>query len=265
MDTKISILGCGWLGLPLALRLITAGYIVKGSTTTPAKLPLLAAAGIDAYLVQLGTDLSTSAQFFNSDILIINVPPGLRRQSEEAYLASMQALVKQVELSPVKQVIFISSTSVYKDMNQEIFDTDEVDIESALYQSEQLFAQSKGFQTTVIRFAGLIGPGRNPSRFFAGKSNIPNGKAPVNLIHLDDCVGIIKAILAKQKFGDTYHAAAPSHPTRSEFYTLAAQNSGLPLPGFTDELTDWKLVNLSKNDNKLDYQFVHPDLLKIAD
>ncbi len=265
MDTKISILGCGWLGFPLAIRLIADDYIVKGSTTTAAKLPLLTAAGIETYLVQLGTDLSTNAQFFESDILIVNIPPSLRKQSAEAYLSGTEALLKQVELSPVKQVIFISSTSVYKDKNQEILSTDDFDTESALYQSEQLFVQSKSFQTTVIRFAGLIGPGRSPSRFFAGKTNIPNGKAPVNLIHLDDCIGIIQAVLAKQKFGDTYHAAAPSHPTRSEFYTLAAQNSDLPLPGFIDELTDWKLVNLSKNSDCIDYQFIHADLLKIAE
>jgi len=70
-------------------------------------------------------------------------------------------------------------------------DTDGVDAESALYRSEQLFHENTNFQTTVIRLAGLIGPGRNPARFFAGKTNIPNGNAPVNLIHLDDCIGFI--------------------------------------------------------------------------
>ena len=40
---EISIMGCGWLGLPLAAQLVKAGYNVKGSTTTPEKLEVLQA------------------------------------------------------------------------------------------------------------------------------------------------------------------------------------------------------------------------------
>ncbi|WP_258929290.1 hypothetical protein [Flavobacterium davisii] len=38
---KISLLGCGWLGLPLAESLIKKGYEIKGSTTNLDKIPLL--------------------------------------------------------------------------------------------------------------------------------------------------------------------------------------------------------------------------------
>lgn len=262
LNKSISILGCGWLGLPLAVRLIAGGWQVKGSTTTAAKLPVLAANNIAPYLVQLSSDVSLSADFFNSDTLLINIPPSLKKQSAEAYLTHMLALQKQVELSPVKRVIFISSTSVYPDTNTEITDTGIVDFQSALYQSEQLFNQSTTFKTTIIRFAGLIGPGRNPSRFFAGKTDIQNGQAPVNLIHLDDCIGIIEAVLNHQRFYGTYHAAAPTHPSRSEFYSLASQVADLPLPGFIDELKGWKIIDPIKLEHDLDYEFIHPDLLQ---
>ena len=43
--TKISILGCGWLGLPLAKALIENGFSVKGSTTSTDKLTALENAG----------------------------------------------------------------------------------------------------------------------------------------------------------------------------------------------------------------------------
>ncbi len=263
MDNTISILGCGWLGYPLALRLITKGWHVKGSTTTEPKRTGLKEHNIDPYLVHLSGDLSANAPFFESNVLLINVPPALKKQSAEAYLTNMQALLKQVQASPLKRVIFISSTSVYPDTNSEIVDTWNVDFQSPLYQSEQFFAQSTTFKTTIIRFAGLIGPGRNPSRFFSGKTNIPNGQAPVNLIHLDDCIGIIQAVLNNHRFYGTYHAAAPTHPSRSEFYTLASQVAGLPLPGFIDELKDWKIIDAEKLEHDLDYEFIHPDLLKL--
>jgi len=223
---------------------------------------MLGESKIDPYLVQLDSDLSASAGFFDSDILLVNIPPSLKKQTAEAYLSNMQALLKQVEASPVKRVIFVSSTSVYPDTNSEITDTGIVDFQSTLYQSEQLFNQSTTFKTTIIRFAGLIGPGRNPSRFFAGKTDISNGKAPVNLIHLDDCIGIIEAVLSNQRFYGTYHAAAPTHPSRSEFYTQASQAAGLPLPGFIDELKEWKIIDPDKLEHDLDYEFLHPDLLK---
>lgn len=257
-------MGCGWLGLPLAIRLIGNNWTVKGSTTTPSKLPLLRSHQIDAYLVQLSDDFLPYGDFFESDILLLNIPPSLKKQSAESYLKQMHALKKQIEQSPVTRLIFISSTSVYPDTNTVITGTNDADPNSALYQSEQLFCQSKNFTTTIIRFAGLIGPGRSPARFFSGKTNIPNGKAPVNLIHLDDCIGIIQSILNQQHFGQTYHAAAPSHPSRSEFYTQASQVAGLPLPGFIDELNEWKIIDPGKLARDLNYQFLHPDLMKLA-
>ena len=76
----ISILGCGWLGTPLAERLVQAGHTVKGSTRTPEKLAALRAKGIQPYLIRLGPDLNNgeAADFFDSDVLILNIPPGRR-------------------------------------------------------------------------------------------------------------------------------------------------------------------------------------------
>ncbi|MBW4890351.1 SDR family oxidoreductase [Mucilaginibacter sp. HMF5004] len=260
MNKTITVLGCGWLGLPIAIKLVEAGWKVKGSTTTPEKLDLLSAKGIDPYLVQLNKISAIKPGFFDSDTLLINIPPALRKQTGGAYLAQMSQLQQVVKASPVRQVLFISSTSVYPELNKEIEDTTEVDTDSPLYQSELLFTNQAGFSTTVIRFAGLIGPGRHPSRFFAGKQDIPNGKAPVNLIHLYDCIGLIEAVLTQQKFGYTYNAAAGTHPKRSEFYTAAAKQAGLPLPGFIDELKEWKIINANKIIADLAYTFVYNDL-----
>jgi len=262
LEQKISILGCGWLGLPLAISLVAKGWLVKGSTTNMAKLNTLTSNKIDPYLVQLADNATINPQFLKSDILLINIPPSLKKQPAQVYLNQMQSLAKQVESSPVKHVVFISSTSVYPDVNAEITNTDNIDCENALYQSELFFRESKNFTTTIIRFAGLIGPGRNPARFFAGKTNIANGQAPVNLIHLDDCIGVIETLLHQQKFGGIYHAAAPAHPTRSEFYTLAAQTADLSLPVFIDELNEWKIIDPIKLQQALNYNFIHPDLLK---
>ena len=50
---QISILGCGWLGLPLAKSLLEKGFSVKGSTTTSEKIIVLENHGIAAYQIEL--------------------------------------------------------------------------------------------------------------------------------------------------------------------------------------------------------------------
>ena len=48
---SVSIMGCGWLGFPLAEYLIKKKYSVKGSTTSAEKIDKLLAAGIDAFII----------------------------------------------------------------------------------------------------------------------------------------------------------------------------------------------------------------------
>ena len=78
---KIGIIGCGWLGLPLAKSLISNNYKVKGSTTRKNKLTVLKKEGIDPFLIEI-TDNSISesiSSFLKGlDILIINIPPRIR-------------------------------------------------------------------------------------------------------------------------------------------------------------------------------------------
>jgi nucleoside-diphosphate-sugar epimerase len=108
----------------------------------------------------------------------------------------------------LQKVIFISSTGVYADLNMEVNELTDPQPDTVsgkiLYEAEELFRQQIKFKTTIIRFGGLIGLGREPGRFFAGKKDIPNGLAPVNLIELNDCIGITEAILNKNAFGYTF-------------------------------------------------------------
>ena len=50
---KISILGIGWLGFPLAKKLIENGFNIKGSTTSESKLDLLKNNNIQPFQIEL--------------------------------------------------------------------------------------------------------------------------------------------------------------------------------------------------------------------
>jgi nucleoside-diphosphate-sugar epimerase len=260
---RVSILGCGWYGFPLATSLKTAGYEVKGSTTSPGKMDLLAAAGINPYLVHFepGSESWTPA-FFDCDVLFIAFPPKVKQGATTDYISRLQRIINAIEHNQVKQVVFISSTGIYGDHNGEVNELTSPEPTTlsgiALQTAENLLQLQQCFTTTVIRFGGLFGPGRDPGRFFAGKKDIPNGQAPVNLIHLADCIGISHALLDTQAFGHIYNACSPEHPSKAAFYTQAAARSELSLPEFTDELLEWKIVRSVHMQTLLGYDFLMP-------
>jgi nucleoside-diphosphate-sugar epimerase len=254
----ISILGCGWYGLALAKALVADGLTVKGSTTSPDKLPVLESEGITTYLIDLGDNTRLPADYFNCEVLIIAIPPKARSGAGAAYVPKLQKVVNAINTSAVKKVILISSTGVYADQNETVNEQmpprPNTGAGQVLFEAEELF-KAQTFKTTIIRFGGLIGPGRDPGRFFAGKKDIPNGLAPINLIHLNDCIGITKAIIKQDIFGFVINACAPHHPAKSEFYTQASERSGLELPAFLPELNEWKIVSSVVVGKELKYEY----------
>lgn len=254
------MLGCGWFGLAFAKALLAKGYKVKGSTTNVDKLPELADEGIETFVLDLNEASSLPKKFFLSDLLIVAVPPRAKTSVVEDYPTKLRKVAIAAAQAAVKQVIFISSTGIFEDGN---FKVDENTIPNpdtsssiALQQAENVFKNHTEFTTTIVRFGGLIGPGRNLGKFFAGKSTAPNGDAPINLIELQDCIGLNMQIIKSQRFGEIYHAVTPHHPTRAEFYTQLCAISGMERPTFNAEKLNWKEVNSINVPQKLGYEFL---------
>jgi nucleoside-diphosphate-sugar epimerase len=266
--TQISILGCGWLGLPLAKALLENDFSVKGSTTSNEKISVLENSGIQPYLIALSENKTVGNlnDFLkNSKILIIDVPPKLRGSEKENFVLKIKNVIPFIEKSSVENVLFISSTSVYGEDNLVVTEETELnpDTESGrqLVQAEQLLQSNSNFKTTILRFGGLIGEDRHPIKFLAGRTNIENPNAPINLIHQDDCIGIIMEILTSNSWTETFNAATPFHPSRKEYYTKKAIDLDLVAPEFINETSFLgKTVSSSKIETVLGYQFIKPTL-----
>ncbi len=263
---KFSILGCGWLGLPLAQHLILNNHQVKGSTTSHEKIDLLEKNGIAPSIINIENNQVNSnlSSFLSTDILVIDVPFGKQKENFEAY----KQLALDVEKSSIKKVIFISSTSVYSDTNSVITEDSSFEINPAkkvLIGLENLFLNHSGFETTVLRFSGLIGGTRNPGNFFKEDRVVKNGLAPINLIHLDDCIEIIKLLAEAEFKGDIFNACADSHPTRKEFYTAATliQNK-IPATFIENKEFSYKIISNQKLKRKLNYTFIYSDLMEMV-
>jgi nucleoside-diphosphate-sugar epimerase len=258
---QISILGVGWLGFPLAQKLIECGFQVKGSVTGRSKLKKLRDAGIQPYRLILEPERVRlkDRSFFDTELVIVAIPPRRIDLIETIFPAQIKQLVLLLEKYRVPRVLFISSTSVYNEMDGTVVEDDVLFPEKAsgraLVLTEELLTKNINFQTTVLRFGGLIGADRNPSRFLSRKKEAGSGSKPVNLIHLDDCLQIILEIIDQQAWGETFNACCPVHPTRQDFYEKASALSGIPAPGFNEEVSAYKIVDSSKLIRRLNYQF----------
>lgn len=263
---SISILGCGWLGLPLAVALQKEGYHVKGSTTSIQKISSLSSFGIEPYHLTIDSQIKGDSldSFFQSDCLFLNIPFKRDFADPTMYAKQMEIVVNRIKQSPISWVIFTSSTAVYPALIGEAREGDSFKPDNlrsiVLKKIEEMLMAEKSFDTTIIRFAGLFGDGRLIGKFLAGERNLSGGNNPVNLIHLEDAIGLIQSLIRKNIRNEILNACSDDHPPRKELYRKAAQSSGFPLPIFSgEEITANKIVSNEKIKRLLNYTFKFPD------
>jgi nucleoside-diphosphate-sugar epimerase len=253
---NVSILGCGWLGKSLAASFLEEGFSVKGSTTSEEKIEILELLGIETYLVNI-SEFEEFDSFLDTDILIIAIT------SKD--IEGFENLISQIQKSLVQKVIFISSTSVYENLNRVVTEEDAV-LKSPLTTIENLFRENTFFETTIIRFSGLFGGDRHPANWFINDRKIPQPKGFVNMIHRADCIKIIHEIINQNCWNSTFNACTNHHPTRRDFYTIAKLSKGFKVPEFEEnEEYTWKIISSDKVQKVLGYEFIHDNLLAIKE
>ena len=244
-NVTVSILGAGWMGFPLGVRLKKLGYSVNASTTEKEKISQFNDAGFKSFIIkcpiQFNSEFSQeeAQQFFDTDILVITVPFKRSLVDPNDYKVQISSILDQLNHTRKTKIIFTSSTAIYPNTNGKVTEATPHDTTNprsvVLYEVEQLCMAHPHHKSTAIRFAGLIGPDRIPGRFFAGKKNIPNPTAPVNLIELESCLDIIQVIIEKNLWGEIFNGVGSEHPKRKDYYTQQAEKYGFDLPQFEDE------------------------------
>ena len=261
---RISILGCGWLGFPLGVRLLEQDHFVRGSTTTKDKIPLLEESGIEPYYLQLDPRISgdDAASFFNVDTVVLNITPPRVPDRITFMLQQADELVSCINASPVRRLVMVSSTGVYAARQQDADETDphppETENGKGLVAMEKRLLDDLKASVAVVRMAGLFGPERNPGRFLSGRQASGNGGEPVHMIHLEDAIGVITALIDRPDFTGIYNACAREHPTRNEFYRKASELSGIAPPVLdAGEPRPWKRIISEKIRRDTGYRFVY--------
>lgn len=269
MKRTISIIGFGWLGLPLAYKLQSKGYTVKGSTTSNEKLLDICDQGFECKLLNLCPHPEGNAfnDLFETDILFINIPPRTRKLPETFHPEQIKFLKALAIHGGVKQIIYVSATSVYPDSNQKAHESDKLTKENtgnkALFDAERLLWKDKFYDLTVIRYGGLLGVDRIPGRYFSGKENV-NGNTPVNYIHRDDAVNLAIHIIENNLWNETFNGVSPEHPYRKQVYEKNADDLGFQSPiSYLDEIPPFKEVVYDKI-LATGFKFIYPNPLDFS-
>jgi nucleoside-diphosphate-sugar epimerase len=234
---KVSIIGLGWIGEPLAFHLLELGFQVLGSTTSAEKQENLAQKGLQAFRFSLNPHPEGVGfnALFQSEILVVNIPPRTRSGNGEFHLEQIKYLRGLLANSSVKKVIFVSSTGIYpefptSDKYSERFPlTPENTGNDTLFSAEHLIDRDRNYDLTVVRFGGLMGDDRIPGKYFSGKENVA-GHTRVNFIHRKDAVGILAWVIERELWNETFNGVAPIHPLRRQIYEKNALDLGIAPP-----------------------------------
>ena len=247
---KIAVIGCGWLGLHLAKRLLDQGHEVHGSTTQDSRLIIFSDSGIHGFVYDGLVQSHLPEIVKTCDVAIINFPPS--RSAD--YAAQLTDLISQ--FSSETKIIFTSSTGVYQDLNGLCNELSPVIATHPVFLAEEALRHSdRSF--TILRLAGLISEDRHPVKYLSGKQNA-DGQKVVNLVHREDVIAAIISILNHQVWDETFNVCYPEHPMRAEYYVEQAEYRHLSLPTFTFSEGSGKEIESTKLIQRLNFTFNNP-------
>lgn len=246
---KITIIGNGWLGKPLRKLLRAKGLDAFSTQRTFTD---------EAHVLNFpSTDSKSTELLQNSAVVVLAFPPD--RTNVNQYSLDCLAICAQIPLSA--KVILISSTGVYSDERSNAVESD-IDYsniaENKLLLAEKALIDILKNRLTIVRMAGLVGAGRYPVTAMARSGKSYDGNSPVNLIHLDDAIGIIYYIIRNNIWGDTINACAPNHPTKQDYYKWMAKELGITPPNFIHQDQPSKVV-ISDKSIRMGYEYLRSD------
>lgn len=269
---SVGIIGCGWLGKALAVKLLEHGTSVLATSSQHCNVEQLNKQGIKAQQLLLPENQIQLNQHdvFTQQCLVIAITPQFKKGKADYALKVAQLVNAAQEQGVVQRIILLSSTAVYQGVEGVVDETTVLNLttestieKTKVLQSAEQVVLNFYRKSNVIRLAGLVGPNRHPGKFLLAKKTLSNSTAPVNLIHQEDAVGLILSLLTPTSPEGIFNGVSDTHVTKAIYYQTAAKSLNLELPTFSDEYTieSTRIVSGDKAKQQLDYSFVYPDLL----
>jgi nucleoside-diphosphate-sugar epimerase len=240
---RVLIVGCGYIGLSLAAKLVQASHAVYGLRRSSKAEPEMRAAGVELLRGDLTRpeSLVPLPRAYDWVVNCVSSSGGGAEDYRQVYLEGTRNLLAWLAPAPPRKFVYTSSTGVYGQTDGSIVDETsptEPAAETAkiLVETEQLLiaVTSQGtIPAVILRVAGIYGPGRGHSfkQFLRDEARIEGlGAAYQNMIHRDDVAGALVATLQSGQPGQIYNAVDDEPVTQRDFFQWLATRLRRPLP-----------------------------------
>jgi nucleoside-diphosphate-sugar epimerase len=209
---------------------------ISGTVREADKRDALRAGGLDVYLFD-PSDNTLSAHIADADVILVSVPPG---RTGDPVLAAFSL---DVAASTATRVIYLSTIGVYGNHDGAWIDEDtplapQAERAQARIAAEQRWRNLVGDRLSILRLAGIYGPGRSPLtklRDGTARRIVKPGQV-FNRIHVDDAARAIKAAVALP-YGGAWNVCDDEPAPPQDVVTYAASLMKLTPPPEQDFAT----------------------------
>jgi nucleoside-diphosphate-sugar epimerase len=200
---KILIAGCGDIGARLATELVKAGHEVIGLRRSAFSM-----SGVQS----LCADVTAPASLHFPtalDYVFIILSPGETGEAayRRVYLDGTRHVLQALSGQILRRIFWVSSSSVYAQNDGAWVDedsaTEPVSASAQILLETEAMVERCEWPATVLRFAGIYGPGRLRLMRWLTAGRAVQAQPPLwtNRIHAEDCAGILAFICAQDLRG----------------------------------------------------------------
>jgi nucleoside-diphosphate-sugar epimerase len=240
----VAIAGAGFLGRALAEALVhalpPASLPVRTLSRTCPEAPVPEDIQHHALDLLHAAPAEIAAALGPARALVLCMATGRTQDPRALYLDATRRILDAAP--PLTRVVYTSSTSALPDLDAELPDdcdtppdSERGQIQHAAERQLRALCEARGTPWTILRLAGLYGPGRPLFRIYkADPAAIQpgDGMQATNLIHRDDAVAACLAALAlPPAISAVVNVCDDDHrPRRAMFAALAAAEPTWQLP-----------------------------------
>jgi nucleoside-diphosphate-sugar epimerase len=268
------VVGCGYLGMPVARRWLEGGHTVTAVTRSGERAREFADSGLQPVVADITESLDLSAlKGIDTVLVAVGYDRSCGKAIHDVYVKGLRRVLSGLPKS-IGRLIYISSTGVYGQTEGQWVDEDapcrpQRAAGQACLEAEKLLAEHPlGERTVILRLAGIYGPGRVPrvETIRAGEPLPANPDSILNLIHIEDAVEAVLAAEQRAEAPRCYLVSDGNPVVRREFYAHLAELIDAEPPRFVSpgqsgsqrDLSD-KRVSNKRMLNELDVTLRHPD------
>jgi len=254
------IIGCGYVGVPLAEAFRRGGDVVFPTTRSPERARQFEELGWHAVIADV-TKPETLRKLPEADTVVFAVgfdsDSGATR--DEVYAEGLKNVLDHLPES-TRRLVFVSTTGVYGDADgQTVNEETPCDPAraggKAFLKAEQYLRDHPVWsqRSVILRMAGIYGPRRIPrsADIEAGKPIPAPGGGALNLIHVEDAIQAIKLAADSESFSPVYIVSDGSPVDRRDYYREVARLMSAPDPTFESPDPDSPAAQRAKSDRRM--------------